>query len=68
MNSYSKIVSITVKLNMGDPIKTETDIGPLIDEEAAIKVEMLVDDALNNGAELLLGGKRYWCILLSHGH
>ena len=54
----SKIVSKTVKLNMGDPIKTETDIGPLIDEEAAIKVEMLVDDALNNGAELLLGGKR----------
>ncbi len=54
----SKIVSMTVKLNMGDPIKTETDIGPLIDEESAIKVEMLVDDALNNGAELLLGGKR----------
>ena len=54
----NKMVSKTVKLNMGDPIKTETDVGPLIDEEAAIKVEMLVDDALNNGAELLLGGKR----------
>ena len=54
----NKMVSKTVKLNMGDPIKTETDVGPLIDEEAAIKVEMLVDDALNNGAKLLLGGKR----------
>jgi lactaldehyde dehydrogenase len=54
----SKMVPKTVKLNMGDPIKTETDVGPLIDEEAAIKVEMLVDDALNNGAKLLLGGKR----------
>jgi lactaldehyde dehydrogenase len=43
---------------MGDPFNIETDVGPLIDEEAAIKVEMLVDDAVNNGAELLLGGKR----------
>jgi lactaldehyde dehydrogenase len=54
----NKLVSKTVKLNMGDPFNIETDVGPLIDEEAAIKVEMLVDDALNNGAELLLGGKR----------
>ena len=43
---------------MGDPSDIKTDIGPLIDEEAAKKVEMLVDNALNNGAELLLGGKR----------
>jgi len=53
-----KLVSETVKLNIGDPSKSKTDIGPLIDEEAAKKVEMLVEDALNNGAELLLGGKR----------
>lgn len=54
----SKLVSETVKLNMGDPSNNKTDVGPLIDEEAAKKVEMLVNDALNNGAELLLGGKR----------
>jgi lactaldehyde dehydrogenase len=54
----NKLVSKTVKLNMGDPFNTKTDVGPLIDEGAAIKVEMLVDDAVNNGAELLLGGKR----------
>jgi lactaldehyde dehydrogenase len=54
----NKLVSKTVKLNMGDPFNIETDVGPLIDEEAAIKVEMLVDDAVNNGAELLFGGKR----------
>jgi lactaldehyde dehydrogenase len=52
----NKLVSETSKLNMGDPIEIKTDIGPLIDEEAAIKVSRLVDDALNNGAELLLGG------------
>jgi lactaldehyde dehydrogenase len=54
----NKLVSETAKLNMGDPSDFKTDIGPLIDEEAAKKVEILVDDALNNGAELLLGGTR----------
>ncbi len=54
----NELVSETVKLNMGDPMNKETDVGPLIDEEAAIKVEILVDDALNNGAKLLVGGKR----------
>jgi lactaldehyde dehydrogenase len=43
---------------MGDPSNIETDIGPLIDEESAIKVGKLVDDALKNGAEILIGGKR----------
>jgi lactaldehyde dehydrogenase len=54
----NKLASETVKLNMGDPSESETDVGPLIDEEAAKKVEILVGDAINNGAELVLGGKR----------
>jgi lactaldehyde dehydrogenase len=54
----SKLVSETAKLNMGDPSNGKTDVGPLIDVNAAKKVEMLVEDALNGGAELLLGGKR----------
>lgn len=36
----------------------DTDIGPLIDEEAAIHVERVVDDAVGNGAQLLCGGRR----------
>lgn len=51
-------VSKASELNMGDPNKVETDVGPLIDESAAMKVEKLVNDALDHGAELLLGGKR----------
>jgi lactaldehyde dehydrogenase len=54
----NKLVSETAKLNMGDPSNGKTDVGPLIDVDAAKKVELLVDDALNNGAKLLLGGKR----------
>ena len=53
-----KLVSKTSKLKMGDPINTETDVGPLIDQNAALKVENLVQNALDHGAKLLLGGKR----------
>jgi lactaldehyde dehydrogenase len=54
----TKMVSETLKLKMGDPSNINTDIGPLIDEESAIKVEKLVDDALENDAQLLMGGER----------
>lgn len=53
-----KLVSETLKLNVGDPMNPKTDVGPLIDEEAAIQVENKVEAALNEGAELLCGGKR----------
>lgn len=53
-----KFVKATLKLKVGDPINPETDIGPLIDEKAAIIIEKKVNDAINTGAELLCGGKR----------
>ncbi len=53
-----KLVSMSRKLNVGDPLNPKTDIGPLIDLNAALYVENIVKDALNNGAELLCGGKR----------
>lgn len=53
-----KLITQTKKLRVGDPLNLETDIGPLIDSDAAIHVETMVDDAIRNGAELLCGGKR----------
>lgn len=53
-----KLVIETKKLQVGDPLNPKTDIGPLIDEEAALEVETRVEDALKEGAELLCGGKR----------
>lgn len=53
-----KLVKSTSKLRMGNPLDDKTDIGPLIDANAALNVEKLVKDALKNGAELLFGGKR----------
>ncbi len=53
-----KLVRETKKLKVDDPLDPSTDIGPLIDEEAAIEVESVVKEALDDGAELLCGGKR----------
>jgi lactaldehyde dehydrogenase len=51
-------VKETKKLKIGDPMKIETDIGPLIDEKSAKIVENRVQSAVKNGANLVYGGKR----------
>ncbi len=53
-----KFVKATLKLKVGDPLNDETDIGPLIDERAAVTIEKKVNSAINDGAKLLCGGKR----------
>ena len=53
-----KLVKKTRKLITGDPMNPKTDVGPLINKTAAIEVENRVNDAINNGADLLCGGKR----------
>lgn len=45
-------------LKMGDPGKADTDIGPLISAQALEKVERQVKAAIEEGAKLLVGGKR----------
>jgi aldehyde dehydrogenase (NAD+) len=42
----------------GDPLDPRTDVGTLIDERAAQRVEARVDDAVRRGARLLAGGER----------
>jgi len=43
---------------MGDKLQEDTEMGPMINEKAALKVEFLVNDALSKGATLLCGGNR----------
>jgi glyceraldehyde-3-phosphate dehydrogenase (NADP+) len=43
---------------VGDKLDEATDMGPLINEAAAIRVEQMVDEALAAGATLLTGGER----------
>jgi lactaldehyde dehydrogenase len=64
----SQFVKATEKLKVGDPLDESTDIGPLISEEAAVDIERRVKDAVENGARLLLGGRRkdalFWPTIL----
>ncbi|KZX17297.1 lactaldehyde dehydrogenase [Methanobrevibacter filiformis] len=53
-----KFVNATKKLKLGDPSKMDTDIGPLIDENAAKIVESSFISAIDNGATVVCGGKR----------
>ncbi|MBO1002898.1 NAD-dependent succinate-semialdehyde dehydrogenase [Pseudogracilibacillus auburnensis] len=46
------------KLIVGDGMEKSTDIGPLINKEALIKVSDHVDDAREKGATVVTGGKQ----------
>ena len=54
----AKLVSETEKLVMGNPLDTETTLGTLISEKAAIQVEETVNNAVKDGAQILIGGVR----------
>ena len=49
------------KLRMGNPMDESTDIGPVINESSALNIETSVNRAIEDGAELLLGGNRKDC-------
>lgn len=46
------------KLNLGDPLDPATDVGTLIDENAARRVESWVGEAAASGAHVVCGGHR----------
>jgi acyl-CoA reductase-like NAD-dependent aldehyde dehydrogenase len=46
-------------LDVDDPMKCPTDLGPLISLEAACRVEDQVGRTLREGAALILGGRRF---------
>ena len=53
-----KFLEVTSKLKAGHPTDQNTDISAMIDEENAIRVENWVNEAVEQGAKLLTGGKR----------
>ena len=59
---YEKFVSQFIekarKLIVGDPLEESSDLGPLISKEALEKMDNYVEDALNNGGIIKLGGNR----------
>ncbi|HJR46196.1 MAG TPA: aldehyde dehydrogenase family protein [Actinomycetota bacterium] len=54
----TKLVEEVGKLKTGDPMDPETDVGPLIDHDSLERVSAWVDEAVQGGAEVLIGAKR----------
>ena len=53
-----KFIQKTEKLNVGDPLSDDTDIGPLVNSKALDNIESQVKDAVSEGAEIFTGGER----------
>jgi acyl-CoA reductase-like NAD-dependent aldehyde dehydrogenase len=51
------------RLKVGDPMDDDTDLGPLIRESDAIRATEWVQEAIQDGATLLAGGKRHGSVL-----
>jgi acyl-CoA reductase-like NAD-dependent aldehyde dehydrogenase len=54
----SGLVSRLEALKLGDPLDPATDIGPMIEEKEAARVEGWVAEAVRDGAGVLTGGRR----------
>jgi glyceraldehyde-3-phosphate dehydrogenase (NADP+) len=52
-----------LRLKVGDPTQDDTDVGPLITDAHAARVERIVHDALSQGAQRLCGGERVGRVL-----
>lgn len=54
-----RLIQYVRTLTVGNPMDPATDIGPLISREALETVERQVAEAVQQGARVLLGGKRF---------
>lgn len=53
-----KLIKKTKKLKLGDGLKEDVDVGPLINERAVNKVDFYVSSGKKEGANLLCGGRK----------
>ena len=54
-----RLVEATRAVKWGDPMDPKTDMGTVIDEAAAVRIEARVTDAIARGAQLLHGHERH---------
>jgi len=59
----SEFVEKAKGLTIGDPLDEATQLSVMITEEAARKAEQMIKEAIDNGAELLCGGRREGAML-----
>jgi glyceraldehyde-3-phosphate dehydrogenase (NADP+) len=58
-----RFVKETMSLKVGNPMESDTVVGPMIDEKSAAKIEEWIQEAVAGGARLLCGGKRNGAVL-----
>ena len=58
-DAFAELLAEKAKaLKVGDQLEEDTDVGPLINEQAAVEVEAVVNEAVKAGAKLMAGGQR----------
>jgi succinate-semialdehyde dehydrogenase/glutarate-semialdehyde dehydrogenase len=55
----TELTKQTATLRVGNGLNPETQLGPLIDESALSKVESLLKNAVDSGANIVTGGKKH---------
>jgi len=58
-----KLADRLCAMKLGNPLDPQTEVGPLINENAAIKVVEQIRTAVSEGATLLCGGERTGCFV-----
>lgn len=53
----AKCVAVAKSLKVGDPQDPTVDVGPVIHEKAAVKIQEMIEDAVGMGAVLHCGGR-----------
>jgi acyl-CoA reductase-like NAD-dependent aldehyde dehydrogenase len=53
-----KVVDMAGKLHMGNPLDEATEVGPMVRESEADRVETWIKEAVASGAKLVTGGER----------
>ena len=51
------LVAQTEAITTGDPLDRATELGPMIDDKAAARAQRWVEEAVREGANVLIGGK-----------
>ncbi len=59
----ASLLARVAKLKVGDPREESTDVGPMINEDAAKRAALWIEEAVAGGAKLLAGGKRRGAII-----
>ena len=57
-NFVNELKNLTGNLKSGNPLEASIDISNMIDEANAIRVENWINEAIQQGAKLICGGKR----------